>query len=170
LPAESEGFPLVKEIGGRIEKILLQGKANKPADVHVNPNGAICLCPKPEEKRRFPGKVDLPKFIQELVIPYFYALHQFEKTGKWAWGQYSHGCLGIMEYYSEHGNNGDSRLLEDCITALGVAPGTKLNKNAQFNGHERCFCGSGKKFKKCHNKALAGLKAMIEDTRKLDMK
>jgi len=126
LPVEQEGFPLVREVGGRIERILSQGKAENFADLHVNPNGVICLCTKPEEKRRFPGKVDLSKFIQNLVIPYFFALHQFEKTGKWAWGQYSHGSTGIMEYYLEHKKSSDPKLLEDCLTAIGN--GKRLNE------------------------------------------
>ena len=170
MPAEPEGFPLVREVGGRIEKLLSQGKAKNRADLHINPNGVICLCPKPEEKRRFPGKVDLSKFIKELVIPYFYALHQFDKTGKWAWGQYSHGYLGIMEYYLEHRNNNDSRLLQDCLTTLERGYGMKLKRGAQFNGREPCFCGSGKRAKKCHPNALAGIRAIIEDACKLGMK
>jgi len=40
-------------------------------------------------------------------------------------------------------------------------------KKTQLNGHERCICGSGIKFKKCHPKALAGFKAIIEDARDL---
>ena len=166
LPAEPEGFPLVRETSGRIDKMIFEGKAENSSDLHVNPDGTICLCPKPEEKRKFPGKVDLSKFIQELVIPYFFALHRFEKTGKWIWGQYSHGATGILEYYLERRNNGDPKLLADCLAALGFTAGRTLNYDAQVNGRERCICGSGAKFKKCHPIALAGLKAIIENVRK----
>jgi len=163
LSPEPGEFPLVMENGGRIESLLARGKAKRAVDLHVNPNSTICFCPKPEERRRFHGVLDLKRFIQELVIPYFFALHQFEKTEKWIWGQYSHGHLGIMEYYFDHKSDNDTALLQDCLKAMGFASGKVMENKVQLNGHEKCPCGSGLKFKKCHPMALAGLKAIIKD-------
>ena len=166
LPKNSKMFPLVKEVGGRIEKIRVSRCLKNKQDLHVNPNETICLCPKPEEKRRFPGRVNLRKFINELVIPYFFALSYFEKTGKWPWGQYSHGPAGIMEYYLDHRNDNDSKLLDDCLMAIGINPKEHFIKSyAQLNGREPCVCKSGIKSKKCHPKALDGFRAIIEDSK-----
>ncbi len=166
LSGSSKIFPSVKEIGGRIERIRVARSLRNKQDLHVNPNETICLCPKPEEKRRFPKKVDLRKFINELVIPYFFALSYFEKTGKWAWGQYSHGPTGIMEYYLDHRNDNDLKLLDDCLMAIGINPKERsIKPYAQLNGREPCVCGSGLKSKKCHPKALNGFRAIIEDSK-----
>lgn len=155
------GFPKVQEIGGRIEKIISQRKIKDSRDLHADTNKIICLCPEPELRRRFPGEINLTKFIEDLVIPYFFELHKFEKTGKWILGQYNHGELGIMEYYLEHRNVSDQKLLDDCLKSLKF-----INNSTQYNGHEHCFCGSKIKFKKCHPNALRGLQAIIEDRNK----
>lgn len=168
LPTTSDGFPRVKEIGGRAEKLLSEGKVKRLIDIHINPPGSplagtICLCPQPDEKRRFPGRVNLKKFIRELVIPYFFAFHQFEKTKKWVWGEYGHGGAGILEYYLENRNNGDPKLLEDCMVAIKCDPKSSFKTNLQLNGKEPCACQSGKQYRKCHPKALEGFRAIIED-------
>ncbi len=171
LPENSKTIPLVKETGGRIEKIRATHCLKNEQDLHVNPNGTICLCPKPEEKRRFPGKVNLRKFVNELVIPYFSELSYFEKTGKWIWGQYSHGPAGIMEYYLDNRNDNDPKLLDDCLMAIGIDPHEfSIEPYAQINGREHCVCGSKLKFKKCHPKALSGFRAIIEDSKLIQKK
>lgn len=161
LPRNSHIFPLVKEVGGRIEKIIVDRKLRDKKDLHVNPNGTICLCPRPQEKRIFPSGINLREFINKLVIPYFFQLSYFEKNGKWLWGQYSHGEAGIMEYYLDHRNDNDPGLLDDCLIIVGRL----VQSYYQPNGRERCICKSGIKFKRCHPKALSGFKAMIEDSK-----
>jgi hypothetical protein len=161
LPTQSRSFPRVKEIGDRTNAIFAEGKVKSLADLHVNPDDrSICFCPKPEEKRRYPGTIELKRFIHDLVIPYFFALHGFEKTGKWMWGEYGHSDAGILEYYLEHRNDNDTLLLEDCLKEMNQINPAK----DQLNGREKCpFCSSGLKLKKCHRKAFRGYKAIVED-------
>lgn len=169
LTTEPNRLPKVMEIGGRTDMILAKwvakGKAKSLADLHVNSQDqSICLCPRPEEKKISFEMPKLEDFIQKLVIPYFFGLHEYEKTGKWIWGQYSHGDLGILEYYLEHRNDKNPTLLSDCLISLTFSPTKK-----QFNGREKCLCGSRLKFKKCHRKALQGYKAIREDQVKLEL-
>lgn len=164
---QKDAFPLARETGGRIEKIQTKRRVKKKIDLHINPgNDSICLCPKPEERRLFPDGVDLEKFIKDLVIPYFFALGHFEETGKWPWGYYSHGPAGIFEYYFDKRGN-DPNLLNDCLAAIGVITQEQKRKliAAQWNGREKCICGSGLQLRKCHRKAFKGLKAILEDLR-----
>lgn len=169
LPSKPHRFPKVREIGGRTDTIFTKwqsrGKIKEIADLHVNPDGFICFCPKPEENRKSTQPIEIRGFINEFVIPYFFALSKFEKTGKWIWGEYSHGDFGILEYYLDHRNGGDVTLLDDCLNTLKMNP-TKR----QLNGKERCDCGSGVKLKKCHRKAFEGYKAIVQDLKQRQQK
>lgn len=152
-------LPFVYETGGRVDEIASKRKISDKRDLHVNStNGSICLCPRPEVKRRFPQTINAEVFIRELVIPYFFALSYFEKHGKWPWGFYGHGDIGIYEYYFDKISSNDLNLLEDCVASLQ----SPKSIQAQMNGNEGCLCGSKVKFKKCHRRAFNGRKAMVD--------
>lgn len=126
---DSNGWPKVYEIGGRHRKIAQKCKV-KIIDLHIFPHdSACCLGIKCTPERNF----GIKRFIEELVIPFFYRLSYTEKFGITAarndlWGEYSHYEEGLREYAKEIFN----------IYKLD------LGRN------DLCPCGSGKKYKKCH--------------------
>src|ERR1700684_1267857 len=98
-------MPALFETGGRTAAIAAKYGIEDHRDLHRNPGtGAACLCVKQEERRRFPKGANLPHFIEELVVPYLFGLSHFDDHGKWPWPDFSHGTLGIAEYYAETGN------------------------------------------------------------------
>lgn len=153
-------LPLVREVGGRIEKILVQKNIRDKRKLHINPeDNTICFCAKPEERLRFSKSVNIINFIRELVIPYFYGL----SYGRWPWGEYGHGDMGIFEFYVEHSNLKNRAIIEDCIRALSEQSKLILRKKGKVKGHLNCICGSGRAIRKCHPVVLMGLRLLKQD-------
>ena len=155
-------FPLVREIGGRLKNIAEKYSISDIRDLHVNKNqnNAVCLCPKPAERLRYPNGVDLLHFINNLVVPFFFGLSYFDKHRKWPWNEYSHGELGIMEFLAECKGKHDGSLAQSCYDALGEQYKKIVQASKEIKGHWPCLCDSGKKFRSCHGMALKGLWAL----------
>lgn len=175
--------PSVYEINGRIIKA---GKARglmNPLDLHLFKDGRSCLCPQPllfEYIRS--GKIsDLQIFLDELVTPYFYQQSFFERFGYWPVKNYSHGYPAIFEYYhretSKLGKT-NKHLVDLCsISLLSLSNLHKYLKPLVENKRgikptSKCFCGSEKKYKKCHRRkftkeAREGFVKFMEDIRKI---
>ena len=123
------GWPKVFEVGGKYRRIAEKCKV-PIIDLHIYPhNRACCLGIKYRDSQQ----LCIEDFLHELVIPFFYRLSYTDKFGidrarKDLWGEYSHGDIGQIEHFLE-------------ITDI-----------AQHNPgrNDRCPCGSGKKYKKCH--------------------
>ena len=122
-------WPKVFEVGGKYLRIAK--KCEIPIiDLHIYPhNRACCL----GIKYRDNTQLCIEDFLHELVIPFFYRLSYTDKFGidrarNDLWGEYSHGDKGQIEHFLE-------------ITDIA-------RHNPGRN--DRCPCGSGKKYKKCH--------------------
>lgn len=120
------GWPRVYETDGRYTRIAQ--KTNVPTvDLHFFPDGSCCL-----GINYFPERnLTLERFVNELVIPFFYRLSYIDRFGidsarSDLWREYSHGELGHREYQ------------EDMLKTSG-----SLGRNAP------CLCGSGRKYKMC---------------------
>lgn len=162
LPDFPNSLPLVREVGGRIQQIVDKYNIKDICDLHVNKNkdNAICLCPKPAEKVRYPDKVDIIHFINNLVVPFFYGLSYYERYGKWPWNEYSHGDLGTFEFYTESKNVNSVSLAKSCYDSLSEQGKKLVMIKKRIKGHWPCICGSKEKFRKCHKLALEGIWAL----------
>lgn len=158
-------FPLVREVGGRIQQIAEKYSLKDVTDLHINKNqnNAICLCPQPAEKLKYPDEIDLVHFMNNLVVPFFYGLSYYDKSGSWPWNEYPHGDLGIFEFYGENKEKNDLSLAKRCYESLKE----KNEQNKKYitaknviKGHSPCICGSKEKFRKCHKVALEGIWAL----------
>lgn len=138
-------LPLVKEIGNDIPKEL---------DRHISYDGSCCLCVPQLEKYYFPKNSNIKDFLDKLVVPFFVNQAYFDMTGKWINGEYSHGILGIYEFYS---NFFESKDINKILNLLKVI----MKSIPNFN--KKCPCFSGKSIKKCHFKSLINLKKIIKD-------
>lgn len=164
-------LPQVKETGGRIKKVKENFALASLADVHMYPNGNLCLCTYPEEKQKFANGFNLKDFFEKLLIPYFYAQSYYEKEKTWIWGERSHGVLGLLESYLENRQNGENyslteEYLDDLKQLVGSEPFLAALKKNKIVGHWLCFCNSKLQFRNCHTEAFRGLWNLKEDIKK----
>ena len=123
----SGSWPAVYEVGGRWENIAEKHGLND-SDLHMVSNGKCCLGIRWSVER----KLSLERFLQSIVIPFFYRLAYVEFRGPTAakrdlWPEYSHGKTGCQEHL-EH----------------------MLRIDAMHLGrNQKCGCGSGVKYKQC---------------------
>ena len=129
--------PVVQETGGRI-----------PANFHQYGDRTLCLGAPVEVNRRFKADPRLLSFVGTLVVEYLYGYAYFEKTGTLPFGELSHGCQGIREYYQETFSTDDVRI------ALALI---KVLSDGAYRGHHACPCNSGKILRKCHGAVLLEL-------------
>ncbi|MGB8952292.1 MAG: hypothetical protein WCC06_06465 [Candidatus Aminicenantales bacterium] len=173
LSERSHSFPEVREVGGRIQKIIDKFNITDPRELHINKNqnSTICLCPKPELFLRYPNGVDLVDFFNALVLPYFYGLSYFERHKEWPRGSYDHGDAGIFEFYLEHRDKTTVDLVRSCIDSVSEKLSKDyMQKKGNIKGHWECICGSKSKIRDRHFKALEGLRLLKEDIRRLSIK
>jgi hypothetical protein len=166
-PGEFSSMPQVQECGGRLDQIVRDKRLKSKTDLHMNPGGAACLCVKFEEGKRLPNGFNVPDFFQNLVIPFFYAQSYFARSGVWPWGEYGHGCVGYLEAFAENEDSPTIEVVQECLEVLRKYLGdwpqfkAQLQLRGNLKIHEfQCFCGSGRKVRKCHPKAFYGLRKL----------
>lgn len=127
-----EHEPLVYDAGSRFPHI---------ADRHFLPDGQCCLWLPPKSRWNPDDPDGLYCFLNEVVV-FFDQQLVCEAEGKgWPGNQWSHGEAGYIEFVLEK-LGGDYKLL--AILAPIFAG------RYRFPGKRRCPCGSGLKYKKCH--------------------
>lgn len=131
-------FPNVYEVGGKIPRI---------ADWHVNEDSyTCCLTVPPLEMIKCNKGIRLVSFIEHEVLPYFFNQTHRREEGYYAKGEYSHGYVGILEFFeSELRTEGDVRATINIL--FKIAFGRKPDRT------HNCFCGKKVKFRKCHRVA-----------------
>jgi len=165
-------LPIVNEIGGRIKAIAEKYKISDYRDLHVNPRtNTICLCVKQEEKYKVPPGSTFLDFLNNLVVPYFFGLSYYEKNQVWPWGEYSHGGLGLLEYYSDNKLPLSSEDLDLLISNFRKEDKWKLySKRLRDSAFTKgCICGSNKPFNTCHPKATDGMDHVLSEVRRLHL-
>lgn len=168
----SNELPKVYETASRITEVA-KHKSLLKYDLHFNFDDSACLYVAGTEKEYFPEGFDFKTFINHLVIPFFYAQTHFQKFGKWPWGEYSHGMLGMFEWYNEQQNHSqsDASQMLDRLEQSGEwgSISQKFKGKNWVKGHARCMCGSGNKIRKCHNTALMGMWKLSKDIKRYNL-
>jgi hypothetical protein len=165
-------IPSLLETGGRTAAIAAKYGIEDHRDLHRNPGtGRACLCVKQEERRRFPKGANLGHFLEELVVPYLFGLSHFEEHGKWPWPDYSHGTLGIVEYYADAADDPCNELIGSTLDLLKQDIGwRKLRRQIRKPSAMRmCVCGSRKPISRCHKDLWAGITKLNSDIQKLGL-
>lgn len=156
-------LPALQEVGGRSRAIVLKHGFEDVRALHQNSDGTACVCVKQEETARFPPGARLLTFVEQLAIPYLYGLSYVDEFGEWPWGEYSHGGLGLLEYYADNPAPDAKQELEEVLASLKADikwPG--YHRQLRRPSSKRaCICGSGKAFGKCHRRAWHGLKSFV---------
>lgn len=164
-------IPALRETGGRTETIARKYKIEDLRDLHRNSDGTACVCVKQMESRKFPPGSPLLLFIEDLVVPYLYGLSSYDKHGKWPWPDYSHGALGLLEFYAEDEQQKTEAEIRDVVIQVKRERNWK-EYDKQFrkpSADKLCICGSRKPFHKCHSRAWRGVLRLHADLQRLDL-
>ncbi len=159
-------LPKVYEVGSRLLSLAKEKKI-PPIDLHVSADGSVCLCIVEREKEYFPEGFRLQTFIDDLVIPFFYAQTYYKERNEWPWGEYSHGILGIFEWYGEN-KNATEKTVNQTIDRLRSSAGWPslqqlLRRKDNIKGNMDCFCQAKTKIRSCHPVAFSGLWKLKKD-------
>ena len=158
-----EKAPTLEEIGGRTDLIKTKRGITSDSDVHRNSGRTACVCVEQREREKFPPGSTVLVFVEQLAVPYLYALSRFEATGAWPWGDQSHGLLGMIEYYGESVSKNVTQ--DEIANFIGYLrrfpewPQYSLQLESP-DGTRKCVCGSEKAFGECHPRVVEGFRGL----------
>ena len=130
-PSAFNPWPPVIETGGRIQQIMEQRQIADIADMHCYPGlseNRCCL----GIQAATGSKIEIVKFIRELVVPFFYRVAYVDRFGLPAakddlWKEYPHSPIEAYRQYL-----------------------AELQSMRKTGRNQPCPCGSGAKYKRCH--------------------
>lgn len=136
-------FPVVVETSGKIERI-----PNR--HIYKDTNN-MCFAVQAEELMKCRYGITTLWFLDNVLVPRLAEEYIVNDGGKYS-HEFSHGPLGDFEFYFEKFKTKHP---------LDVIRYLKLVLNGGFPKHyEKCSCGSGLKFKKCHRVIFEELKGL----------
>lgn len=139
-------FPLLFEIGGQIPKNY---------DWHVyETDGHCCIKTTPEEILACKKGITLKRFIEDEVKPYLFN-QTFRRLNGFFSQERSHGFMGSLEFLQEVFETKNINLIKNGL--LFISRRKTPNRTAM------CFCGSGKKYRKCHRDTYENLSVLSDD-------
>lgn len=131
-------FPIVYETGGQIPRNI---------DWHIfERTGNCCIKVVQEEILICHEGISLLSFIKDQLIPYLFNQMYRRKKGFFL-NERSHGVFGPGEFYAEKLNVG-----EDIDLIIKLLQFIESSNKEPLRVSD-CFCGSGKKYRKCHREA-----------------
>ena len=142
--------PIIKETSGKVNSTF----------PHVNPNGTLCLAVETEiltECTTSQG-FDVLMWFDKFVLPFFYSFEDYKANKLYPFGERRHGAVGILEFYQEIFRENDAQ------KALALL---KYIAYGRYRGHLSCPCGSGKRIRKCHSKAIWNAQVTLSKVRML---
>ena len=130
-PSAFNPWPPVIETGGRIQRIMEQHQIADIADMHCYPGlseNRCCL----GIQAATGSKIEIAKFIRELVVPFFFRVAYVDRYGLQAarrelWKEYPHSPIEAHRQYL-----------------------AELQSMRKAGRNQPCPCGSGAKYKRCH--------------------
>lgn len=142
-----KNFPFLFETGGRIPRNF---------DWHIfEQQGNCCIASPPEELIICNNGITLFSFIDNQVKNYFYS-QIFRNQNGYFLKERSHGNKGWIEFFEETFMTSNIFNIEYGLNQ--IIEGKKINRVSM------CFCGSGKKYRKCHKKSYDILSKLSLDT------
>ncbi len=165
-------MPTMREIGERTQSIASKYRITDFRKLHRSGDEAACLCVKQMERKKFPPGSDLFVFVENLVVPYLYGLSYYDATGRWPWGEYTHGALGLLEFYGDDGIEQTREGIEEVALLIRRETNWKeYHKQIRKpSGDRMCLCGSMRSFKTCHRRAWEGTLRLNSELRRLRLR
>lgn len=130
-------LPIVYEIGGKVKK---------DPDWHINYDQSCCVGTSIDIYHKLKEKLSINTWLDTFVLPYFqnqiYRLERGNYLGKVR----GHFKEGLIQSYIEHWG---------LVTEAQVIHKLKLIVDGKKkNPYAKCFCGSNKRFDKCHQNKI----------------
>jgi hypothetical protein len=156
---------VVREVAGRLFHTKTKWRFRSLSDIHVYPDGALCLCPEPEERLKFSNGFTLRGFFNDLLIPNLFYHSYLERYGKEPWRGSSHGFLGILESYNKQLflDSPLDLVVNSYLETLPSRIVKLITSNKKVNLNIMCACDSEKRFRDCHAEAFNGLRKLQID-------
>jgi hypothetical protein len=144
-------YPFAYEVGGDIPV---------GADNHKYSDNSLCLGVEAEESVQCHNGLALVEFIEKVLIPHLANQYYHYLTGSYL-QEYAHGDAGVCQYYE--------KLLGTTDTAVWATLfHTAFDKHIERNGP--CCCGSGQKFKRCHERVVQSMQLIGKEQVERDFK
>jgi hypothetical protein len=121
------------------------GRLPRNIDWHVFPDGHCCIKSYPEEIYTCRQGMSLNNFINYQVVPFFFNQKYRELNGFFL-NERKHGDAGNLQFFEDIFQTTDLKII-----GRGLF---RLWENGVPNRVSQCFCGSGKKYRKCHKDAM----------------
>jgi hypothetical protein len=165
-------LPTLREIGDRTKEIAAKYRITDFRTLHRNGDGTACLCVKQMERRQVPFGSDLTVFVENLVIPYLYGLSYYDTNGRWPWAEYSHGALGLLEYYADSEVDDTRAGIEEVARLIRRENNWKdcYKQIRKPNADRLCLCGSKQRFKPCHPRVWQGTVRLHAEVERLGLR
>ena len=131
-------------------------KFPKTADWHTFKDESCCTAVRGKEILATQTGISLRRYIDEFVVPYLANQTYCRKNGHYVNGEYAHNLMGELAFFQE---------LLDIKSISIISETIKLALSDSFNDPNNvpCFCGSGKKFKHCHKRAIQKMRSLGKD-------
>ena len=135
IPVDSSDLPTVIDLDSAVD-------TSYP---HRYKNGELCLETDTTIRLRFIDGMNLLEWVEEFVESYFFSFEYFKRFGVFPFGERPHGLDGLLNTYQELLDEADPRKAAALL---------KYCADENYRGHIDCPCGSGKRLRQCHGKAL----------------
>jgi len=134
-----KSYPRVYETGGRLPWNI---------DFHVYPDGSFCIAVPAQERVDCSRGINLTGFIQSQVSGFLFS-QTFRSRNGYFYQERSHGTMGKLQFYDEYFGLQEGMMVLNAMKMIAT--------NNEQRGHTPCFCGSQRKFQKCHRRAVREL-------------
>ncbi|HEX5152804.1 MAG TPA: SEC-C domain-containing protein [Parafilimonas sp.] len=131
-------MPFVVETSNKIQP--------RNATRHIFVEGNLCFGNKQDTLRLCKKGISFKWFLDKTLNPHLCREYVRDKTGEYPAGERSHKAEGNWEGYYELFKTTDKESILKNLSLLVAYP--------TFSKNKECYCGSGKKYKRCHEKWL----------------
>jgi len=140
-------IPLIRESSTKIER---------HEDWHIDEKGYCCLDIEHELEYKAKQGIELVRFYQEGIYPYFANTFYKMNFGRYANGEYDHFFRGVVQFYRK------KLLLKDNFLIIKILKAV-LSNTIPGRNTRPCICGLNKKFKRCHLKCFDFLQCLTKE-------
>ncbi len=113
---------------------------------HIFIDDTLCFGNRQDVLRVCKNGITFKWFLDKILNPHLCREYVKDKTGEYPTGERSHGTEGTWEgYYEIFRTNNKAEILKEL---------ERLLTYPTFARNKECYCNSGKKYKRCHEKWL----------------
>lgn len=139
-------------------------------DRHFSFDNSACLCSPLQEEDFLVPAFNFPKFLEELVVPFLYGQSFYSKYNHWPWQEYAHGATGLLESFTDESTIIDQDKIDGFLTVIARDQRAWPNirealQRDQIKGHLPCFCPKHDQIRRCHPKALNGIRRLQQQVK-----